>query len=133
MANNIYLPATPVTPIYMLITNVTQARQMVITAQIPNFFIPIPIPNTYVVGQVIKLTVPFDYGMYQANGLQGKIVSINGLNFTLNIDSTLFDPFVTPSFGQPQPASFSPAGSNNLQFSNFTDLVPFQSATQLGN
>jgi hypothetical protein len=130
---NVYLPATPVTPMYFLITNITRSIQMQVTTQIPSLYILPANPNTYVVGQKVRLNVPLPYNMFQANGLTGKIISINDLVFTLDIDSTGFDTFVTPSSGQEQPASFSPAGSSNLQFSNNTDFVPFQSATTTGN
>ncbi len=131
---NVYLPSTPVTPMYMLITNITRSNPMVITAAVPNLYILPTNPNTYFVGQQVRLSVPSTYGMFQANGLTGKIILINNLTFTLKIDSTQFDTFVTPSFRQEQPATFVPAGSNNLEINNNTvTFVPFRSATNTGN
>jgi hypothetical protein len=131
---NVYLPATPTTPLALLITAITNAYPMIVTAQIPNLFILPSNPNTYVVGQTIRLSIPQPYGMQQANGLTGTILAISGLVFSLNINSTMFDPFATPSVFQEQPATFAPAGSSNLTYSNTNAaLVPFQSASILGN
>jgi hypothetical protein len=71
--------------------------------------------------------------MIQANNLVGTITAINGLNFTLNLDSSLFDPFVIPTGNVEQPATIAPFGSRNLQYNNQTDLVPFQSLNNIGN
>jgi hypothetical protein len=103
---------------------------MVVTYTVP--------PNgysTYVPEQVVKLTVPITWGMFQANGLNGKILSVDNINLimTLNIDSTNFDDFVYNPNSADTPASFSPAGSRNLQYTNFTNQVPFQSLNNIGN
>lgn len=133
MSANTYLPATPTTPLALLITAITNSYPMLVTAQIPNLYILPTVPNTYHIGQVVRLNIPSDYGMLQANGLPGKILAINGLIFALDIDSRGFDVFVVPPMFAPQPATFAPSGSNNLQFDNTTDLVPFQSGSTLGN
>lgn len=119
---NTFLPPSPVVPMTLLISNITRSLPMVITVidDIPG--------NTYVVGQKIYLSVPNSYGMYQANSLVPEIIGINGNNFTVNVDSTQFDPFVIPSETQEQPASLAPAGSRNTY--NFTTL-PFHSLNGL--
>lgn len=90
--------------------------------------------NTYIVGQNVRMTVPVTYGMFQANGLVGTITAISGSNFTLNIDSSGFDAFVAPSgVTVQQPASIAPFGSRNLQYSNLTNNVAFQSYDNIGN
>lgn len=117
---NTYLPPSPMVPMFLLISAISQANPMVITVtgQIPQ--------NIYIVGQVIYLSVPYDYGMFQANALTPVITAINGSNFTVNVDSTQFDPFSAPPAGilYPRPATLSPAGSRNTY--NFTTL-PFHS------
>lgn len=95
--------------------------------------ITVALPNTYIPRMLVKLTVPPDYGMTQADELTAEIVSINGLNLSVAIDSTKFDVFVTPTVNQEKPASLAPAGSRNLQYSNSTNLVPFQSLGNIGN
>lgn len=129
MANQ-YLPPVIQIPSSLLITAITQSLPMVITVQIGN---PTTEANTYIVGMNVKLQVPSPYKMYQANNLVGTILKISGSNFTLNLDSSQFDTFVIPTGNVEQPATISPFGSRNLEFSNQTDQVPFQSLNNIGN
>ena len=90
--------------------------------------------NTYIVGMAVRLFIPRPYGMFQANNLVGTITAINGLNFTLDLDSSQFDAFVIPSGNVEQPATIAPAGSRNYQYTNGSSLaVPFQSLNNIGN
>jgi hypothetical protein len=125
---NYYLAPVIFIPSTLLITAITRAQLMVVSATVSADG-----ANTYIVGQLVRLTVPQPYGMYQANGLTGQILAINGLDFTLNIDSSQFDPFVIPSGNVTEPASFAPAGSRNLQYSNSTNQVAFQPLNNVGN
>jgi hypothetical protein len=126
---NTYLPGTIQIPSSIVITAITQTYPMVVTLSLQ----PLTEANTYIPGQLIKLTVPITYGMFQADGLQGKILSVSGSDLSLDIDSRQFDAFVVPAAGQLQPASLAPAGSRNLQFDNTTGQVPFQSLNNIGN
>lgn len=126
MSANTYLPPTKVIPGFLVIANITNAVQMVITVVDSE-------ENTYIENQVVYLSVPASYGMFQANGLTGVITNINGLNFTLDINSTQFDVFIIPSGAAEKPATLSPAGSRNLQYNNSTRKVPFQSLNNRGN
>lgn len=126
---NIYLPGTIAIPSSLDIVSVTRSLQMVVTCVVNT----VTESNTYIPGMLVRFTVPSSYGMYQLNGLTGKILSVIGLVFTINIDSTQFDPFVVPAITAQQPASMAPAGSSNLQFSNDTAQVPFQSLNNQGN
>lgn len=121
--SNVYLPPVIQIPSALEITAITQANPMVITTSANTDQI-----NNYIVGQLVRLTVPQTYGMYQANGLIGQITLVNGSNFTLNIDSSGFDPFVVPSGNVQQPASLAPSGSRNL-----LTPTPFQSYNNIGN
>ena len=100
----------------------------------PNFSFVQP-PDTYVVSQNIRLDVPITYGMPQADALIGTILEINGTDFSLDIDSNNFDWFKYPGTGIKitRPASFSPAGSRNLSYSNSTSQVAFQNLNNIGN
>ncbi len=129
MANQ-YLPPVIAIPSSLLITNITQSVPMVVSVSIGNASTE---ANTYIIGMSIRLFVPKTYGMYQANNLVGTIKRINGSDFTLNLDSSLFDAFVIPSGNAETPASISPFGSRNLEYNNQTDLVPFQSLNNIGN
>jgi len=126
---NQYLPGTIQIPSSLNITAITNAYPMVVTAIVN----PITESNSYIVGQVVRLTVPRSYGMFQANNLQGQILAINSLNFSLDIDSRQFDVFAVPSGNVEQPASLAPSGSRNLQYNNSTNSVPFQSLNNRGN
>ena len=127
---NQYLPPVIAIPSSLLATNITRSCPMIVSVAIGNSSTE---ANTYIVGMAVRLFVPKSYGMYQANNLVGTIKAINGLDFTLNLDSTLFDTFVIPSGNAETPASIAPAGSRNLQYDNTTDLVPFQSLNNIGN
>lgn len=129
---NQYLPGVNTIPNSLVITNITNSMPMVVTVTLVNTA-PNPRVNTYRVAMNVKLYVPITYGMYQANGLVGTILSISGNDFTLNIDSSLFDVFSLPSNSIETPASFSPYGSRNLEYDNSTDQVPFQSLNNIGN
>ena len=124
--SNTFLPPTPVIPGFLFITNITTSNPMVIT-------VIDSVENTYIVNQCIHLCIPSSYGMVQANQLTGQIIAINGLNFSVDIDSTSFDPFISPATFQQKPASLAPAGSRNLEYSNFTNKVAFQSLNNRGN
>lgn len=128
---NIYLPGVIQIPSALLITNITKSSPMVVTFAIPT----ITAANTYIAGQAVRLTVPITWGMFQANGLVGVILSIDdvGQTMNLNIDSSHFDTFVYNPTSTDTPASLSPSGSRNLQYTNFTDQVPFQSLNNIGN
>ncbi len=128
MNGNQYLPGVIQIPSMLLIDGITQSYPMVIT-----FTVPSTGSNTYISGQLVRLTVPRTWGMYQANGLTGKILRVNGTTMDLDIDSTYFDAFVNGSSSSETPASLSPAGSRNVQYGNDTNQLPFQSLNNIGN
>ena len=116
MSANTYLAPSPVTPPSLIVSNITQSVNAVVTVTIANPYIP---------GQLIHLTVPPEYGMYQADQLTAEILSVSGLNFTTSLDTRQFNAFSIPVGVQKQkPASLSPAGSKNLY--NIS-AIPFHS------
>lgn len=127
--SNTYLAGTIQIPSSIVITAITRSFPMVVTVSVQ----PLTESNTYQTGQLVRLTVPITYKMIQADGLVGQILSVAGSDLTLDIDSTLFDPFVVPSGNVIQPASLAPDGSRNLTLDNQTRLVPFQSLNDRGN
>ena len=120
--SNQYLQGTIQIPSSLLITDMTNSFPMVVSVSVPTNG-----ANTYIPNQLVKLTVPRTYGMWQADGLDGKILATGSSTLTLNIDSTNFDLFVDGSSSKSLPASLAPAGSQNLDFNNTTRQVPFQS------
>lgn len=126
---NQYLPGVIAIPSSLVITAITQSYPMLVTIVVNS----VTEANTYIAGQLVRLFIPYTYGMFQANGLTGQILAVVGSTFTIDIDSSLFDPFVIPATNAAQPASLAPAGSRNLAFSNLTDQVGFQSLNNIGN
>ncbi len=129
---NIYLKPVIAVPSTLEISAITNSSPMVITAD-PNS----DQANVYIVGMFVRLNIPTQYGMQQAAGKTVGIISVNDNLFIMGIDSSNFDPFVIPdpdSLPTPiQPASFSPAGSRNLEYNNQTNNVPFKSLNNQGN
>lgn len=128
MSANQYLPPVIAIPSALEITNMTQSFPMVITISNNT-----DQENTYQAKQLIKLFIPRGYGMFQANEAICEIISVNGNDILVNIDSTNFDAFINPPPNTEQPASLSPSGSRNLEFNNNSRLVPFQSFNNRGN
>lgn len=116
MANNPYLAPSPMVPAFLVISGITNAIKPQVT---------VTTANTYVIGQVVRFSVPFDYGMFQINGLSGAILSVNNTNliFTVDVNTSNFDIFTAPS-GLAQPATLSPSGVRNIY--NFVQS-PFHS------
>ena len=66
------------------ITPITQSSTRVITTE----------PNEFVVGQLVRFTVPPGDGMYQIDEMVAYIITIeNPTTFYVQLDSTRFDPF----------------------------------------
>ena len=61
--------------------------------------------HNYVIGQTIRLLIPFNYGSYQINEQQGYVVSIPAADQVIvSINSTNTDPFVSsPTYGPTKP------------------------------
>ncbi len=125
---NAYLPPVITIPSALQISAITQAFPMVVNCTQNS-----DEQNVYIPGMLVRLNIPPSYGMQQANGLTAQILSVTGLNISLLIDSTMFDPFVVPGSTAEQPASLAPSGSRNLSYDNTTNKVAFQSLNNMGN
>jgi hypothetical protein len=104
---------------------------MVVTTTLVNTA-PNPRVNTYQIGMNARLYVPKPFGMYQANGLVGTIIAVNGNDLTLALDSSLFDAFSVPVTIVESPASIAPAGSRNVEYGNSTNIA-FHNLNNIGN
>lgn len=127
--NNTFLPGTIQIPSSLTLIAATRAYPMVITVTVN----PEKESNTFQAEQLIRLMVPVTYGMFQANNIIASILSVNGNDITLDIDSRQFDAFVIPTGNNFQVATIAPSGSRNLEFDNYTNYVPFQSLNNRGN
>lgn len=103
-----------------LISGITQAIDAVVTTTFD---------HDYETGDIVRLYIPKGWGMVQANKLQGEIIVESSTTFSITIDSTGFDAFVTP----PDPSSFVlsvahvvPIGEVNSKLTSATrNILPF--------
>ena len=82
-------------PAMRFISGITQTNPIVVTT-IGN--------HLYGTGLTVRLVVPVPYGMYQANELTGEIIVIDDTSFSMPIDGTNFNAFMTPLSYQPAQA-----------------------------
>jgi hypothetical protein len=124
---NQYLPGTVFIPSWLGISAITNSYPMVVSITIN----PVTSSNTYQKGQLVKLSIPNEYGMQQANNLTAEILDVLGSNVSLNIDSRQFDLFVVPSNPKQVP-TLAPSGSRNVQYNNTTNIA-FKPLNDIGN
>ncbi len=74
-------------PAMRLIASITQANPAVVTTTFA---------HQYKDGTIVRLDIPPADGMQQANGLTGSIIVTAPTTFTIDIDTTLFEPFSIP-------------------------------------
>ncbi len=78
------------------------------------------IDHAFVIGSLVAFSIPQEWGMNQLNGLKGYVITLTSDTITINIDSSQFDAFVTPSppeFVVIDPAQVIPAGDANSGYS----------------
>lgn len=84
--------------------------------------------HQYATGMIVRLWVPDGYGMVQANRLYGEIIVTGDTTFTIDIDTTNFEPYTTPST-YPQNRQYSqvvPIGEVTSLLSNATrNALPY--------
>lgn len=54
--------------------------------------------HDYSSGLIVRIDIPEGFGMEQLNQFSGPITVVNATQFTLPIDTTLFDPFIVPPY-----------------------------------
>jgi len=124
---NTYLRPVVTVPSALEITDITRSFPMLVTT-----IMTTDQENVFQQNQVVSLSVPVTFGMWQANGLKGIILDINVNIISLAVDSTQFDTFLDPNNGEI--ATLSPSGSRNLEYNNNTALhAPFRSLNNIGN
>jgi hypothetical protein len=68
-------------------------------------------PHSFVLNEIVSFRVSSQNGMTQMNNLQAKVLDLDTSTITVDIDSTSFNPFVTPSSFVASPALCVPVGS----------------------
>lgn len=82
------IPLVEWQPEARIITKLSQALSAVVTTAVP---------HGYSLGAIVRLLVPANFGMSQANGLLATILSIPSANtFTVNVDTSGFTAFAFP-------------------------------------
>jgi len=87
-----------------VITAITQTDPIVVTTSLV---------HRYIDGMIVRLLVPEEYGMPQANNLVGEITVTGVQNFSLSVNGSLFQAFVVPVTVPLTPAQVVPVGENN--------------------
>lgn len=82
------IPYPQFQPAMRIITAITNGSPAVVTTDID---------HNYQTGLIVRLDIPQEYGMVQADKLFGPIIRIDSTSFSIEIDTTSFDPFVVPS------------------------------------
>ncbi len=90
-------------PAMRLIDGITNANPAVVTTSFD---------HQYITGTIVRLLVPAEWGMIQADQLKGEITVTGDTTFSVKIDSLAFDSFVTPASPQ-QYAHVVPIGEIN--------------------
>lgn len=111
-----YLPAM------RIITNITQATEAVITTSFN---------HNYISGEIVRISVPFVHGYYpwgmqQIEEQQGEILVLSPTTFSISIDTTHYDPFITPvapDIGYNQRPFVTPIGEKNSMLTAATRNV----------
>ena len=91
-------------PAMRIIASISNANPAVVTTTFA---------HQYLTGTIVRLNFPPGYGMEQANQLTGEIVVTGSTTFSINIDTTLFDPFIVP-LGALQIAQTVPIGEDTM-------------------
>jgi len=87
-------------PAVRIITSITNAYPALITTgtiTYPAHVLTVtPYVHQYLSGTIVRIQIPNYFGMSQLNGQEGEITVVNATQFTINIDTTMYDPFVIP-------------------------------------
>lgn len=108
---------------YYTATSPAYEPQMQNIASITNSY-PAVVTTTndhgYLNGAIVRLSVPYDYGMTQINQQYGSISILSSTSFSIDIDSTFYWPWVVPTSPKQAPQTM-PIGeiAETLASSNF--------------
>lgn len=108
------------------ILSITQSESALITTTFDGIN---PGNHQYNTGLIVRLYVPYGFGMVRLNAMEAPITVVNDTQFTVPIDTTNFDAFVVPDF-QPgdfgTPAQVVPIGEvNDLLTEATQNVLPY--------
>jgi len=109
MANIFAIEFPTYLPAMRIITSITNDLEAVITTSFD---------HNYVTGEIVRISVPtihgtFPWGMNEINDRQGEITVVSPTTFSITIDTTYFEPFVTPGGSPTQRPYVVPIGEIN--------------------
>lgn len=108
------------------ILSITQAENAVITTTYDGIS---PANHNYGDGLIVRIVIPYGFGMEQINKKLGTVTVINDTQFSIAIDSTNFDPFVVPAYNPGHfgtPAVVVPVGQRNDILTQSTEnILPY--------
>jgi len=86
-------------PAMRVITAITNSTAALVTTSFA---------NQYISGEIVRIVMPFEHGYYtwgmeQIDNLTGTIDVINDTQFYIDIDTTYFEPFITPGIYNQMP------------------------------
>lgn len=87
---------------------------------------PVADAHQYSSGLIVRLFIPYGFGMQQANQFLGEITVVSDTQFTLPLDATQMDPFVIPAENPGKlytAAQVVPVGENNALLTEATQNV----------
>ena len=91
-------------PIMMPVTAISKTNPAVITTLAA---------SGYLNGAIVRINVPDGFGMRQINQLTGTVTVLTPTTFSVDIDASLFDPFIVPA-NRTQQSSVVPVGEVNV-------------------
>jgi hypothetical protein len=89
-------------PRFRYITAISNAQYAVVTFSETHDFL---------VNEIVSFRVTKPYGMFEINEKRAKVLSIGTFTITIDIDTTLFTPFIYPVGGSTTPPVCVPVGS----------------------
>lgn len=96
MTSNQFLPR------FRYISGITNAQYAVIT---------FTATHDFVVSEIVSPRVSKPFGMVEINNLRGKVLAVDSLTITIDIDTTFFTPFIYPVTTENAPPVCVPVGS----------------------
>lgn len=113
---SIFVPFPPVfAPTIAVITNITNGNPAVVTTLND---------HNYINGIILRLDIPPGFGMVQANQQFGPIAVTGPTTFTIAIDTTLYDTFVTPMSSTQQAQAVPFAEVNEILTAAVQNVLP---------
>lgn len=108
-------------PAMRIISSISNAYPCVVTTSFA---------HQYSTGMIVRINIPAGFGMQQANQLYSPIIVTGSTTFTMDIDTSAFDPYA-PSASYPfsyQSGQVTPFAEINTTLANSTrNVLPFSS------